>query len=49
MRMIAKYYTQITFDRMAELLDYSLDVSRSLRIISDFTKKRYKLLIKNVQ
>lgn len=27
MRMIAKYYTQITFDRMAELLDYPPDVS----------------------
>uniref|UniRef100_A0A0N5AIQ5 PCI domain-containing protein n=1 Tax=Syphacia muris TaxID=451379 RepID=A0A0N5AIQ5_9BILA len=25
MRMIAKYYTQITFDRMAELLDYPPD------------------------
>uniref|UniRef100_A0A915ASH6 PCI domain-containing protein n=1 Tax=Parascaris univalens TaxID=6257 RepID=A0A915ASH6_PARUN len=25
MRMIAKYYTQITFDRMAELLDYPVE------------------------
>ncbi len=26
MRMIAKYYTQISFDRMAELLDYPVEV-----------------------
>ncbi|MFH4982019.1 hypothetical protein AB6A40_008728 [Gnathostoma spinigerum] len=29
MRMIAKYYTQITFDRMAELLDYPPDEMES--------------------
>lgn len=30
MRMIAKYYTKITFARMAELLDYPVEVSTYL-------------------
>ncbi|VDM27751.1 unnamed protein product [Toxocara canis] len=29
LRMIAKYYTQISFDRMAELLDYPVDEMES--------------------
>lgn len=27
MRMVSKYYTQITFDRLAELLDFPINVS----------------------
>lgn len=33
-RIIAKYYTQLTLERMAELLDWPVDVSwRSYRIL----------------
>lgn len=34
MRMIAKYYTKITFTRMAELLDYPVDVSYATKLLS---------------
>lgn len=36
MRMISKYYTQISFDRMAEILEFPVDVSFSFFVNTVF-------------